>query len=82
LSSIGYVFIVNGGAISWRSTKTPLQVLNAAEAEIVSLSSAAQECLFLRKLCIEMGFHQHRPTIIYEDCEAAVALSNETHWGP
>ena len=81
LSAIGYVFIVNGGAISWRSTKTPLQVLNAAEAEIVSLSSAAQECLFLRKLCIEMGFHQHRPTIIYEDCEAAVALSNETHWG-
>jgi hypothetical protein len=35
LSSIGYVFLVNGGAISWRSTKTPLQVLNAAEAEIV-----------------------------------------------
>jgi hypothetical protein len=78
LSSIGYVFLVNGGAISWRSTKTPLQVLNAAEAEIVSLSSAAQECLFLRKLCIEMGFHRHRPTIIYEDCEAAVALSKET----
>jgi len=75
LSSIGYVFLVNGGAISWRSTKTPLQVLNAAEAEIVSLSSAAQECLFLRKLCIKMGFHQHRPTILYEDCEAAVALS-------
>ena len=80
LSSIGYVFLVNGGAISWRSTKTPLQVLNAAEAEIVSLSSAAQECLFLRKLCIEMGFHQHRPTIIYEDCEAAVALSKETRF--
>ena len=44
--------------------QTPMKVLNAAEAEIVSLSSAAQECLFLRKLCIEMGFHQHRPTII------------------
>jgi hypothetical protein len=80
LSSIGYVFLINGGAISWRSTKTPLQVLNAAEAEIVSLSSAAQECLFLRKLCIEMGFHQHRPTIIYEDCEAAAALSKETRF--
>ena len=80
LSSIGYVFMVNGGAISWRSTKTPLQVLNAAEAEIVSLSAAAQECVFLRKLCIEMGFHQHSPTILYEDCEAAVALSKETRF--
>ena len=27
-----------------------------------------------------MGFHQHRPTIIYEDCEAAVALSKETRF--
>ena len=80
LSSIGYVFLVNGGAVSWRSTKSPLQVLNAAEAEIVSLSSAAQEGVFLRKLCIEMGFPQHSPTIIYEDCEAAVALSKETRF--
>jgi hypothetical protein len=80
LSSIGSVFLVNGGAISWRSAKTPLQVLNAAEAEIVSLSSAAQESFFLCKLCIEMGFQQHRPTIIYEDCEAPVALSKETRF--
>ena len=80
LSSIGYVFLVNGGAVSWRSTKSPLQVLNAAEAEIVSLSSAAQEGVFLRKLCIKMGFPQHSPTIIYEDCEAAVALSKETRF--
>ena len=80
LSTIGYVFMVNGGAISWRTTKTPLQVLNAAEAEVVSLSAASQECIFLRKLCIELGFHQHRPTTIYEDCEAAVALSKETRF--
>ena len=80
LSSIGYVFLVNGGAVSCRSTKSPLQVLNTAEAEIVSLSSAAQEGVFLRKLCIEMGFPQHSPTIIYEDYEAAVALSKETRF--
>jgi hypothetical protein len=76
LSSIGYVFPVNGGAVSWRSTKAPLQVLNAAEAEI----QLCQECLFLRKLCIEMGFHQHRPTIICEDCEA-VRGRTISHYG-
>ena len=27
-----------------------------------------------------MGFPQHSPTIIYEDCEAAVALSKETRF--
>jgi hypothetical protein len=46
LSSISYVFLVNGGAVSWRSTKTPLQVFDAAEAEIVSLSSDAKNVSF------------------------------------
>ena len=41
---------------------------------------AAQDCLFLRTVCIEMGLHEHRLTIIYEDCEAAVALSKETRF--
>jgi hypothetical protein len=27
-----------------------------------------------------MVFHQHRPTIIYEDCEVAVAFSKETRF--
>ena len=54
LSSIGFVLMVNGGTISWRSTKMPLQVLNAAEAQAVKLSSASQGCAFLRKLCIEV----------------------------
>jgi len=53
-SSIGFVLMVNGGTISWRSTKMPLQVLNAAEAQAVKLSSASQGCAFLRKLCIEV----------------------------
>ena len=37
--------------------------------------SAAQECVFLRKLCNKTGFDQHRPTIIYQDCEAAQRAS-------
>ena len=37
--------------------------------------SAAQECVFLRKLCNKTGFDQHRPTIIYRDCEAAQRAS-------
>jgi hypothetical protein len=27
------------------------------------------------QLCIEMGVHQRRPTIIYQDCEAAQRAS-------
>ena len=80
LSTIGYCFLVNNAAVSWRCSKTSLQVLSAAEAELVSLCAAAQEGVFLRKLCQELGFVQHTPTIIYEDCEAAVALSKENRF--
>jgi len=33
-SSVGYVFMLNGAAISWRASRTTLIVLNAAEAEL------------------------------------------------
>jgi hypothetical protein len=70
----------NNGPISWRSTKTPLIALNVAESEIIALSSASQEAIFLRKLANELGFIQTHPTIIYEDCESAVALSKENRF--
>jgi hypothetical protein len=67
LSCIGHVLMVNGGAISWRSTKVPLNCHESPSSQrrgnkAVRLSSAAQECVCLCKLCIYMGFHQHRPT--------------------
>jgi hypothetical protein len=70
----------NNCPISWRSTKTPLIALNVAESEIIALSSASQEAIFLRKLANELGFLQNHPTIIYEDCESAVALSKENRF--
>jgi len=79
-SSMGYVFKINNAAVSWRSTRSPLVVLNACEAELVSLSSACQEAVYLRKLCDELGFLQSSPTIMYEDCESAVALSKENRF--
>jgi hypothetical protein len=48
-SSIGWIFMCNNRPISWRSTKTPLIALNVAESEIIALSSASQEAIFLRK---------------------------------
>ena len=52
-------------------------VLNAAEAKLNSLSSATQENIYLCKVCIELGFLQNNPTIMYTDCQAAVALSKK-----
>ena len=83
LSSMGYVFrkfIINNEAVSWRSTRTPLFPLSAAESEVIALSAATPEAVFLRKLANELGFTQTSPTTLYEDCTAAVALSKENRF--
>ena len=77
---MGYAFIINNGAVSWRSTRTPLVTLSAAESEILALSAATQEAVYLRKLANELGFTQTSPTTLYEDCTAAVALSKENRF--
>ena len=79
-SLMGYVFLINNGAVSWRATRTPLVTLNAAESEVIALSAASQEAVYLRKLANELGFTQVAPTPIYEDCTAAVALSKENRF--
>ena len=73
LSSMGYVFIINNGAVRWRSTRTPFVTLSAAESEVIALSASTQEAVYLRKLASELGFTQTSPTTLYEDCTAAVA---------
>jgi hypothetical protein len=51
-----------------------------AESEIVALSAAIQEAVYLRKLANELGFTQTSPTTLCEDCTAAVALSKENRF--
>ena len=46
----------------------------------LALSAATQEAVYLRKLANELGFTQTSPTILYEDCTAAVALSKENRF--
>ena len=77
---MGYVFLINNGAVSWRAARTTLVTLNAAESEAIALSAATQEAVYLRKLAHELGFTQVAPTPIYEDCTAAVALSKENRF--
>jgi len=76
-SSVGYVFLLNRTAISWRASRTALIVLHAAEAELYSLSSATQEATYVCKVCIELGFLH---SFMYEDCQVAVAFSKENRF--
>ena len=49
-STTGWVFMYNGGAISWRSHQQSVTALSTSEAEYMSLSDAAKEACSLLKL--------------------------------
>ena len=44
-STSGYMFLIAGGPVSWKS-RTSTVALSAAEAEYVALSAATQECMW------------------------------------
>ena len=49
-STSGYVFLISGGAISWKSKKQTCIALSTAEAEYIALAHAGQEAAWLRDL--------------------------------
>jgi hypothetical protein len=74
-SRTGYVFMLNGGAVSWKSQKQQSVALSTAEAEYMALAAATQEAVFLRQLMADMQQPQHDSTIIYEDNTSCIALT-------
>ena len=49
--------------------------LSTAEAEYVALSSAAQECVWMRRLISELGNPPGEPTTILEDNQSSIAMA-------
>jgi transposase InsO family protein len=74
-STTGYVFMLNGAAISWNSKLQPTVALSTAEAEYMAMCAAIQEGVFLRKLLHEVGFPQSS-TPMLEDNQGCIALGN------
>ncbi|GBP66280.1 Retrovirus-related Pol polyprotein from transposon TNT 1-94 [Eumeta japonica] len=74
-SCTGYVFISQGGAISWCSRREHTVLLSTAEAEYMAMSSAAQEALWLQQLHVEFGQPLTGPLQIFSDNHSAIQLS-------
>ena len=82
-STSGYVFIMSGSAVSWRSKKQTSVALSTAEAEYIALSSATQEAMWLRQLLSDLvkDYQLSVPTTIYEDNQSAICMTrnNQSH---
>lgn len=74
-SYTGYVFICSGAAVSWCSRKQRTVALSSTEAEYMSLTEAAKECIYLSSLLKELGLHSLAEIILYNDNQSAGKLA-------
>src|ERR1041385_7018640 len=74
-SQTGYVFMLNGGASSWRSGKQSVVAQYTMESEYIAACEASNEALWLKKFVIELGVFPSctDPVSIYCDNTGAIA---------
>ncbi|KAK8696520.1 hypothetical protein V6N13_001654 [Hibiscus sabdariffa] len=78
-SQSGFVFCLNGGAVSWKSSKQDTVADSTTEAEYIAASEAAKEAVWIKKFITELGVI---PSIsdavdLYCDNNGAIAQAKE-----
>eukprot|EP00253_Pinus_taeda_P031401 PITA_31401 len=77
-STLGYVFHMGSGAISWASKKQPVVSLSTVEAEYVAATAATCQAVWLRRVLRDLCHEQENGTTIYCDNNSAIALSKNS----
>ena len=78
-SQSGFVFCLNGGAVSWKSSKQETVADSTTEAEYIAASEAAKEAVWIRKFIVELGVIKsiENPVDLYCDNNGAIAQAKE-----
>ena len=74
-STSGYTLLKNKGIVSWKSKKQSIVAQSTAEAEYVALYFAVQECIWIRQLLQDLKEPQNKASVVYEDNQAAIKIS-------
>ena len=69
----GNVLIMFGNCVFWRSKR---QVVIAGEAELIAMSSAANESMWLKQLCTDLRLNAHMPTLWGNNKSANLLITN------
>ncbi|XP_077232610.1 secreted RxLR effector protein 161-like [Tasmannia lanceolata] len=82
-STSGYVFLLPGGAISWKNVKQRLIASSTMEAEFIACYEATMQALWLQNFVTGLRIVDSisKPLVIYCDNSAAVFFSNNNKSG-
>ncbi|GJU49312.1 retrotransposon protein, putative, ty1-copia subclass [Tanacetum coccineum] len=78
-SQTGYVFILNGGAIVWKSTKQSIFATSSIDAEYIAVFDASKEAVWIRKFIFGLGVVPmiEEPINRYCDNTGAIAIAKD-----
>ena len=76
----GYMFMVDGGAVSWSLKKQELVTLSMTEAEDVAQTHAAKEAVWIRCLFTELFGPIDGPTTLFSNSKSAISLAHNGHY--
>ena len=78
-SQTGYVFILNGGAVTWKSSKQSVVAQSTCESEYNAASDAAKEAAWMKKFITDLDVVPSikKPIEILCDNTGAIALAKE-----
>ncbi|GKA68228.1 putative RNA-directed DNA polymerase [Tanacetum coccineum] len=74
-STSGYLTLVGGNLVTWRSKKQKVVALSSAEAEFRGIARGITEVLWIRKLLTEIGYPPQEPSKVMSDNKAAIQIS-------
>ena len=78
-SQTGYVFLLNGGAVSWCSCKQSVVAGSTCEAEYMAALEAAHEAIWVKEFITDLGVipNASGPIKLFCDNTGAIALAKE-----
>ncbi|GJY58258.1 retrotransposon protein, putative, ty1-copia subclass [Tanacetum coccineum] len=79
-SQTRYVFILNGGAMDWKSAKQSTIAMSSTEAEYIAAAEASMEAVWMKKFIDGLGDvmpSNKRPMEMMCDNEPSIAMAND-----
>ncbi|GKE30901.1 retrotransposon protein, putative, ty1-copia subclass [Tanacetum coccineum] len=78
-SQSGWVFLLNGGAVTWKSSKQDTMANSTCESEYIAACEASKEDIWRKNFIVDLGVVPtvQDPIEIFYDNEIAVALTKE-----
>ncbi|CAI7838329.1 unnamed protein product [Closterium sp. NIES-53] len=71
----GYICVVGGGPVSWRSKKQTETALSSVESEYMAMFHGVKEVIWLRMLLEEIGQEQKVATPLFSDSKGALGMA-------